>query len=206
MPFGRAIRNRKRTIATDFASKWKLLMLEDKLLVWKFKHGSKEALCHIYEKYRDDLLRIAAGLLNETSAAEDIVHDVFVVFVRSAKQFQLTGSLRGYLARCVVNRARNVNLSRQRRKTVSMDNAEPIALNSRRPDQWIICSEEFTRLSNSMAVLPYEQREAVILHIQGGMKFREIAKLQGVSDKTAQSRFRYGLTKLRSILNSEVTK
>ena len=57
-----------------------------------------------------------------------------------------------------------------------------------------------------MAVLPYEQREAVILHIQGGMKFREIAKLQGVSDKTAQSRFRYGFTKLRSILNSEVTK
>jgi len=181
-------------------------MLEDKLLVWRFKHGSKEALCHIYEKYRDDLLRIAAGLLNETSAAEDIVHDVFVVFVRSAKHFRLTGSLRGYLARCVVNRARNANLSRQRRQTVSMNNAEPIALDSRRPDQWIICSEEFSQLSNAMAVLPYEQREAVILHIQGGMKFREIAKLQGVSDKTAQSRFRYGLTKLRSILHSEVTK
>jgi RNA polymerase sigma-70 factor (ECF subfamily) len=181
-------------------------MLEDKLLVWKFKHGSKEALCHIYEKYRDDLLRIAACLLNETSAAEDIVHDVFVVFVRSAKQFQLTGSLRGYLARCVVNRARNVNLSRQRQQTISMDNAEPIALDSKRPDHWIICSEEFTRLSNAVAALPYEQREAVILHIQGGMKFREIARLQGVSDKTAQSRFRYGLSKLRSILHSEVTK
>ncbi|MHC4535085.1 MAG: RNA polymerase sigma factor [Planctomycetota bacterium] len=181
-------------------------MLEDKLLVWKFKHGSKDALCHIYEKYRDDLLRIAAGLLNETSVAEDIVHDVFVVFVRSAKQFQLTGSLRGYLARCVVNRARNVNLSRQRRQTISMDNVEPIVLGSKGPDQWIICSEEFTQLSNAMAVLPYEQREAVILHIQGGMKFREIANLQGVSDKTAQSRFRYGLTKLRSILHSEVTR
>lgn len=193
-------------VATDFVSKWKSLMLEDKLLVWKFKHGSKEALCHIYEKYRDDFLRIAAGLLNDTSVAEDIVHDVFVVFVRSAEQFQLTGSLRGYLARCVVNRARNVNLSRQRRQTVSMDDAEPIALDSKRPDQWIICSEEFTQLSTAMAVLPYEQREAVILHIQGGMKFREIAKLQGVSDKTAQSRFRYGLTKLRSILHSEVTK
>ena len=190
----------------DFALKWKLLMLEDKLLVWKFKHGSKEALCYIYEKYRDDLLRIAAGLLNDTSSAEDIVHDVFVVFVRSVKQFQLTGSLRGYLARCVVNRARNANLSRQRRQTVSMDNAELIALDSKRPDQWIICSEEFIQLSNAVAVLPYEQREAVILHIQGGMKFREIAKLQGVTDKTAQSRFRYGLTKLRSILHSEVTK
>ena len=193
-------------VASDFALKWKPLMLEDKLLVWKFKHGSKDALCKIYEKYRDDLLRIAAGLLNETDTAEDIVHDVFVVFVRSAKQFRLTGSLRGYLARCVVNRARNVNLSMQRRQKVSLESANPVTLNSKRPDQWIICSEEFTQLTNAMATLPYEQREAVILHIQAGMKFREIARLQGVSDKTAQSRFRYGLNKLRSILFSEVTK
>jgi RNA polymerase sigma-70 factor (ECF subfamily) len=193
-------------VAMDFASNWKSLMLEDKLLVWKFKRGSRDALCHIYEKYRDDLLRIAAGLLNETAAAEDIVHDVFVVFVRSAKQFHLTGSLKGYLARCVVNRTRNENLSRQRRQAVSLENAEPVASDSGRPDRWIICSEEFTRLSNALATLPYEQREAVVLHIQAGMKFREIAGLQGVSDKTAQSRFRYGLTKLRSILFSEVTK
>jgi RNA polymerase sigma-70 factor (ECF subfamily) len=193
-------------VAMDFASKWKSLMLEDKLLVWKFRHGSADALCKIYEKYRDDLLRIAAGLLNETGIAEDIVHDVFLLFVRSAKQFRLTGSLRGYLARCVVNRARNVNLSVQRRQTVSLEIANPVALNSKRPDQWIIFSEEFTRLTNAMATLPYEQREAVILHIQAGMKFREIARLQDVSDKTAQSRFRYGLNKLRSNLFSEVKK
>jgi RNA polymerase sigma-70 factor (ECF subfamily) len=193
-------------VAKDFASKWELPVLEDKLLVWKLKHDSKDALRQIYEKYRDDLLRIAAGLLNDTGTAEDIVHDVFVVFVRSAKQFQLTGSLKGYLARCVANRARNANLSRQRRQTVSMDDVEPIVSDFKRPDQWIICSEEFTKLSYAMADLPYEQREAVILRIHGGMKFKEIAKLQDVSSKTAQSRFRYGFDKLRSILSSEVAK
>jgi RNA polymerase sigma-70 factor (ECF subfamily) len=193
-------------VAKDFASKWESLVLGDKLLVWQFKHGSKDALRHIYEKYRDELLRIASGLLNDTSAAEDIVHDVFVVFVRYAKQFQLTGSLKGYLIRCVANRARNVNLSRRRRQTLRMEDVEPIASDFKRPDQWIIFSEEFTKLSCAMTELPYEQREAVILHIHGGMRFREIAKLQDVSDKTAQSRFRYGLNKLRSILSSEVTK
>ena len=193
-------------VARDFALKWESLVLEDTLLVWKCKHGSKDALRHIYEKYRDDLLRIAAGLLNDTGAAEDIVHDVFVVFVRSAKQFQLTGSLKGYLARCVGNRARNVNLSSRRRQTLRMEDVEPIASDFKRPDQWIIFSEEFTKLSYAMTELPYEQREAVILRIHGGMKFREIAKLQDVSGKTAQSRFRYGLNKLRSILSSEVTR
>ena len=56
-------------------------MLEDKLLVWKLKRGSRQALRCIYEKYRDDLLRLSAALLNETSVAEDIVHDVFIAFV-----------------------------------------------------------------------------------------------------------------------------
>jgi RNA polymerase sigma-70 factor (ECF subfamily) len=181
-------------------------VVEDKLLIWKLRRGSRDALCRIYEKYRDDLLRIAAGLLNETSAAEDIVHDVFVVFVRSARQFQLTGSLRGYLARCVANRVRNLNRSKQRQQNISLNEIEPIAANFKRPEQWIINNEEFRQLNNAMGQLPYEQKEAVILHIQGRMKFREIAKLQETSVKTALSRYRYGLNKLRSIMNGEVTK
>ena len=57
-------------------------MLEDKLLIWKLRRGNKDALRVIYEKYRDDLLRIAAWLLKEKrSEAEDVVHDVFAGFV-----------------------------------------------------------------------------------------------------------------------------
>jgi RNA polymerase sigma factor (sigma-70 family) len=181
-------------------------VVEDKLLIWKLRRGSRDALSRIYEKYRDDLLRIAAWLLNETSDAEDIVHDVFVVFVRSARQFQLTGSLRGYLATCVANKARNLNRAKSIQRTVNLDEIEPEAANFKRPEQWIINNEEFRQLNAAMGQLPYEQKEAVILHIQGRMKFREIAKIQETSIKTALSRYRYGLNKLRSIMNGEVAK
>lgn len=176
------------------------------MLVWKFKRGSRDALRRIYEKYRDDLLRLATALLGERSLAEDIVHDVFICFVRSARQFQLTGSLKGYLATCVANRARNVNRAKQQRHTAALDEAWQIASASKRPDQWIICSEELKQLSDALLQLPYDQREAITLHLQGEMKFREIAKLQDVSIKTVQSRCRYGLDKLRSLLDSEVEK
>ncbi len=53
-------------------------MLEEKLLIWKFKRGNPDAVCRIYERYRDDLLRLAAALLNENHEAEDVVHDVFI--------------------------------------------------------------------------------------------------------------------------------
>ena len=190
-------------------------MLEDKLLVWRLRHGSRDALCRIYEKYRDDLLRIAAGLLNEPNAAEDVVHDVFTVFIRSATSFELTGSLKGYLATCVANRARNLNRTKQRQKTVSMDSIDcmdsmdktaPLISTIKRPDQWIIYNEQFRRINSALDQLPYEQKEAVILHIQGRMKFREIAGLQDTSVKTALSRYRYGLDKLRLLLDGEVTK
>ena len=57
-----------------------------------------------------------------------------------------------------------------------------------------------------MAKLTYEQREVIMLHLRGGMKFREIASLQGVSINTAKSRYRYGLGKLRTLLTDEEKK
>ena len=181
-------------------------MLEDRLLVWKFRHGSKDAFCRIYEKYRDDLLKLAISLLNEADIAEDIVHDVFTSFIQNARQFQLTGSLKSYLATCVANRARNANRAYKHRQNPGLDTPASAALDSYRPEKWIIISDEFRQLSNALAKLSYDQRETVLLRAQSGMKFRQIAKSQSVPIKTVQSRYRIGLEKLRSQLYSEVVK
>ena len=69
-----------------------------------------------------------------------------------------------------------------------------------------MCSEELQQLSRAMAKLPYEQKEVIMLHLHGGMMFKQIAKSQQVSINTAQSRYRYALDKLRSLLNSEMIK
>ena len=179
-------------------------MLQDKLLIREIKKGSTDALGKLYEKYRDDLLRIGASLLNDKSSAEDAVHDTFVMFVRGSREFVLTGRLKGYLATCVANRARNIQKTAQRRGTVGLETVKAETSTMKRPDEWVIFTEEFARLCNAMAQLPYEQKEAIVLHIQARMKFREIAKLQATSIKTVQSRYRYGINKLRSMLDDEV--
>ncbi len=174
--------------------------MEDKLLVWQLKRGSRSALRRIYEKYRSDLLRIASGLLLERAQAEDAVHDVFATFVESCRHFQLTGSLRGYLVACVANRARNINRSKTRRTAIELRGTQGSVPDSKRPGEWIANNEEFQRVCKAMGKLPYEQREAVALRVQGGMKFREIACHQQTSVKTALSRYRYGMEKLHSLL------
>jgi RNA polymerase sigma-70 factor (ECF subfamily) len=181
-------------------------VLEDRLLIWRLRQGNSTALCRIYEKYRDDLLRLAVSLSNDAAAAEDIVHDVFVSFIRQARQFRLTGSLKGYLATCVANRAKNVNRAQHVRNLVPLGQAIGVAAESWRPDQWIVCSEELRQTAAALALLPSEQREVITLHLQGGLKFREIAAFQHVPLKTALSRYRGGLLKLRSRLNGEVSQ
>lgn len=180
--------------------------MEDRILVWKFKRGSREALQRIYEKYRNDLLGITAELLHDTNLAEDIVHEVFAVFVERINEFKLTGSLKGYLTVCAANKARNLNRANFRQQPISIDDIDPPVSKFKRPDQWMIFNEQSKQLTDALALLPYEQKETVILHIQGNMKFKEIARLQKTSIKTIQSRYRYGLNKLRSIMNDEVTK
>jgi len=138
--------------------------------------------------------------------AEDVVQDVFVAFIGGAPQFRLTGSLKSYLATCVANRVRNANRDRRRRGQVGLDEIRSVASESVRPDQWAICSEELERVARAMALLSYEQREVIALRLQGALRFRQIAELQGVPIKTVLSRYRCGLGKLRSLLNGEVTQ
>jgi RNA polymerase sigma factor (sigma-70 family) len=180
-------------------------MIEDELLKRRFKCGSQEALARIYDKYLDYLLTLAMALLGDKGMAEDVVHDVFVSFARSANDFKLRGSLRSYLATCVVNRARDQIRTSQRRDK-KLDKPDFAGADSSQPDQLVICSEQAQRLNRALAQLPLDQREAVTLRIKGQMRFKDIASLQGVSVNTIRGRYRYGLGKLRSILDHEVER
>ena len=177
--------------------------MEDKLLVIRCKRGSTEALGRIYEKYKTDMLILAMALLNDKSAAEDVMHDVFLSFVMNIEKFGLTGSLKGYLLTCVANRARNMNKAKHR-QSVTSNPAEPVCSDSDVPPRAIMCNEQLQQLGDAMAELPYDQREAIMLHFQARMTFRTISRSLGISVNTVKSRYRYGLDKLRSILDGEV--
>ena len=180
-------------------------MIDDKILVWRFNRGSKDALRRIYEKYKDDLLGLAVTLLQDRSIAEDVVHDVFVSFASATGTFRLSGSLRGYLSTCVANCARDRNRLRAGRN-VGLDAAEATDCDFDGPLESAAGREESGRMDDLLARLPYEQREVIVLHLHHEMRFRQIAETLGVSINTAQSRYRYGLDKLRSIVNGMVTE
>ncbi len=181
-------------------------MLEDRLIIREFNRGNRQVLRQAYEKYKENLMTLATALLYDKNAAEDVVQDVFVTLIKSAARFRLTHSLKGYLVACVANNARNRNKARHRHKAAGLDETEPMVSESERPPLSAMFDEQLHQLAGALAQLPYQQRETVLLHLYSDMKFKAIAKLQAESVNTVKGRYRYGLEKLRSLLNSEVTK
>ena len=98
-----------------------------------------------------------------------------------AERFRLTGSLKGYLATCVANRARNVNKAAWRRHGTALEGVPEPVCEAPPPEQAAIFGEEFGRLTEALQQLPYEQREVLLLRSHSGLRFAAIAKAQGVS-------------------------
>ena len=59
------------------------------------------------------------------------------------------------------------------------------------------------RMAESLAALPEDQREVVILKIFQDLSFKEIAAVCGLPVNTAASRYRYGIEKLRTAITRE---
>src|ERR1051325_9500967 len=57
---------------------------------------------------------------------------------------------------------------------------------------------EEARLKQSLAALPEDQREVIVLHVWGELTFSQISELLGLSLNTAASRYRYALAKLKA--------
>jgi RNA polymerase sigma-70 factor (ECF subfamily) len=178
-------------------------MLEDKLLAWQFRKGSRAALRRIYEKYYDYLLTVATALLHDVNAAEDVVHDSFLKLSKSAHLLNPQRSLKWYLVACVSNRARDILRSR-RHETMSLDESVSIKSAVSGPVSAAIRNEEMQIISDALEQLPYEQREVVVLHTRGRMTFKAIAELRQLSVRTVHSQYRYGLNKLKTLVNGQV--
>lgn len=171
--------------------------MEDAYLTKRLLQGDTEALCRIYHEHKLGLFTVAMSLLCRADLAEDCVHDVFTQFASGLDHVQVTRNLKGYLMRCVANRAKNMIKQQHIQRThVPRPAQDP----TDSPVGRLIGTEQSMQVFAALAKLPEEQREVITLHLHGQMTFREIGLHLGHSINTVQSRYRYGIEKLRTLL------
>jgi RNA polymerase sigma-70 factor (ECF subfamily) len=175
----------------------------DRELLRGLHKGHGEVLRCVYERYKDSMLALAVALSRDRSVAEDVVHDVFVAFAGVARTLHLRNSLRSYLLTAVANRVRS--LKRRPGTQVGLAEAGAGLCREATPDPADAAgtAELLDRTYRALDKLPQEQRETIVLHLQAELPFRQIARIQGASIGTVLSRYRYGLGKLRQVVDRE---
>ncbi|MGZ5041419.1 MAG: sigma factor-like helix-turn-helix DNA-binding protein, partial [Usitatibacter sp.] len=63
--------------------------------------------------------------------------------------------------------------------------------------------ETLERLAAGLAALPLAQREAFLLHHEGGLGVAQIAAATGSTEEAAKSRLRYAMNKLKEAIGDD---
>jgi RNA polymerase sigma factor (sigma-70 family) len=127
---------------------------------------------------------------------EDVVQDAFV---QLARQRIAPDRIGPWLFRVVRNGAINARRNEQRRRKIE-------ARSSCGGDPWFTSDDDridASFITMLLAELDLETREVVVARFWGGLKFDEIARLQGCSVTTAHRRYQSGLAVLNKRLEDK---
>lgn len=166
------------------------------------QNGEIAALEGLYDRYSKMAFSLAYRILNERTAAEDVVQEAFLGIWRNAQRFDpQRGTLRNWVLSIVHHRAisRLRGSTHRARQDIELGTVEhELEL----PDVWEQVSLELQRdaIRETLARLPNEQRQTIELAYFGGLTHVEIAGRMGVPLGTVKGRMRLGLEKLRAEL------
>ncbi len=156
------------------------------------ERGSAEQIRHLYSELGPALLGYASLILKNRSAAEDVLHQVFLKFLEG--RVPLPREPRPYLFRAIGNAALNHRRG-ELRETARREELQLFETSTG-------MESSAAELDAAIAELPEEQQQIVFLKVWGEMTFEEVAQLLGISSNTAATRYRLALAKLRARLAS----
>ena len=175
-------------------------MSDERQLLAGLYRGEAAALRQIYLRYKDDLLTVARSLVGDVNTAEDCLQDVFVRL--ASERRRIRRNLKGYLLTSVVNQARDSLRRTETRVKYHGDHPGPKPATTD-PARALAESDEVATVMRALAKLSEQQREIIVLHLQGDLRFREIATMLNLSINTVQSRYRYGMERLQQLVTKK---
>jgi len=189
----------------------------DAELLTRLRAGDERAFIALVQHYHEPMLRLAASFVPSTAVAEEVVQDTWLAVLRGLERFEGRSSLKTWLFRILVNRARSTGSREQRSVPVAdpgpaVDPARfgPSGAWSDPPEHWIEAAEarvDAGKLADRVRAwiddLPGRQREVVLLRDVEGMTSDEVCSVLELTEANQRVLLHRGRSRLRQLLENE---
>jgi len=193
-------------------------MSPDSELLHGLRSGDERAFTVLVERYHEPMLALAASFVPSRAVAEEVVQDTWLAALRGLDAFEGRSSLKTWLFRILVNRARSTGSKEQR--SIPVADPEPAVDPARfggdgggadPPEHWIEAAErrmEAGKLAGQIRVwiddLPARQREVVLLRDVEGMSSEDVCAVLALTDGNQRVLLHRGRSRLRQLLENEL--
>ena len=185
-------------------------MSSDEDLFTAYVAGDAAAFDRLYERHKAGTFRYLLRHVRNRAVAEELHQDVWLRAVRARETYGASSRFATWLYAIARNRLidhwrgsrneRHVSLdddTDESARTVSDSLAGPDGLE---PYVLSVRTENLQMLQSALSRLPAAQRDAFLLHVEGGLPIEEIASLTATGKETVKSRLRYAYARLRAAL------
>lgn len=154
------------------------------------------AVTALYGAHYRSLVRLAALLLHDVPAAEEVVQEAFIALHGRWSGLRDSGAALGYLRRSVVNGSR----SALRHRDVVERHAPAPGVDGASAEEGALASRERRAVLDAVRALPLRQREAVVLRYYADLSEEEVAAAMGISRGSVKTHTSRGLAAVREAL------
>lgn len=176
-----------------------------------YGHGDARAFETLYSRHKAAtyryFLRHAGG---NTATADELHQDLWLRVIGARERYEAQAKFSTWLYTLARHRMVDHWRSRHGVTMASLEDEATVALaeesmsasrdGSDDPLHATIDDEARRRLVAALADVPKLQRDAFLLHVEGGLSLEEIAGLTAASGETVKSRLRYAYRRLRAEL------
>jgi len=171
----------------------------DEELMLAYGQGDAGAFETLYKRHRGPLYRFMLRAIKQRSSAEELFQEVWIRVIESRSRYALQARFTTWMYTI----AHNLIVDHWRKKGLALASldSEDVPVESANPARQVEGREALARLLHAIDALPAAQREAFLLHEEGGLSIAEIAAATGTNQEAAKSRLRYAMAKLRAAVD-----
>lgn len=170
-------------------------------------------------RYQQPMLRLACSMVTNRAVAEEVVQDTWLGVLRSMERFEGRSTLRTWLFRILVNRARSAGSREPTDASIeALQAVHPARFDTK--GQWAEPVDDWTKesddrldaatwlpvLRSALDTLPPRQRQVVMLRDVEGLSHDEACAVLGISEGNQRILLHRGRSRLREILAAKMEK